>query len=117
MAVQYARAAGFKTIAVSHSPDKHKMIRELGVDEIVRDGKSLAAAGGADVILSTSNSTNAMNDSIARPATGRPAGDHGRRRGAALDFIDGLDRFKSSAASKTGPTTSTKRWITRSKEK
>jgi len=31
---------------------------------LVRDGKSLAAAGGADVILSTSNSTKSMVDSI-----------------------------------------------------
>jgi len=64
LAIQYAKAAGFETIAVSHSPDKDKMIRDLGADEIVRDGKGLAAAGGADVILSTSNSTKAMNDSI-----------------------------------------------------
>jgi len=48
LAVQYAKAAGFETIAISHSPDKDKMIRELGADEIVRDGKSLSAAGGAD---------------------------------------------------------------------
>jgi alcohol dehydrogenase len=64
LAVQYAKAAGFETIAISHSPDKDKMIRELGADEIVSDGKSLAAAGGADVILSTSNSTKAMVDSV-----------------------------------------------------
>ena len=64
LAVQYAKAAGFTTIAVSHSPDKDKLIRELGADEIVRDGKSLAAAGGADIILSTTNSTKAMVDSI-----------------------------------------------------
>jgi D-arabinose 1-dehydrogenase-like Zn-dependent alcohol dehydrogenase len=64
LAVQYAKAAGFETIAVSHSPDKDKMIRDLGADEVVRDGKGLAAVGGADVILSTSNSTNAMVDSI-----------------------------------------------------
>jgi alcohol dehydrogenase len=46
------------------------LIRELGADEIVRDGKSLAAAGGADIILSTSNSTKSMVDSIQglRPA-------------------------------------------------
>src|SRR5664279_3663718 len=37
---------------------------KLGADEVVRDGKSLAAAGGADVILSTSNSTKSMVDSI-----------------------------------------------------
>jgi alcohol dehydrogenase len=54
----------FFSSAVSRSPDKDKMIRDLGADEIVRDGKGLAAAGGADVILSTSNSTKAMVDSI-----------------------------------------------------
>ena len=63
LAVQFAKAAGFETIAISHSPDKDKMIRELGADEIVRDGKGLAAAGGADILLSTSNSTKAMVDS------------------------------------------------------
>jgi alcohol dehydrogenase len=65
LAVQYAKAAGFTTIAVSHSPDKDKLIRELGADEIVRDGKGLADAGGADVVLGTSNSADAMADSIA----------------------------------------------------
>ena len=56
LAVQYAKAAGFTTIAISHSADKDKLVRELGADEIVRDGKGLAAVGGADVILGTSNS-------------------------------------------------------------
>ena len=64
LALQYAKAAGFETIAISHSPDKDKMIRDLGADEIVRDGKSLAAAGGADVILGTSNSTKSTVDGI-----------------------------------------------------
>jgi len=64
LAVQYAKAAGFHTIAISHSPDKDKMIRELGADEIVRDGKGLAAIGGADIVLSTTNSTKSMLDSI-----------------------------------------------------
>ena len=64
LAVQYAKAAGFETIAISHSPDKDKMIRELGAVEIVRDGKGLTDVGGADIILSTSNSTKAMVDSM-----------------------------------------------------
>ena len=64
LAVQYARAAGFHTIALSRSPDKDESIHELGADEIVRDGKGLMAAGGADVILGTSNSIEAMADSI-----------------------------------------------------
>jgi D-arabinose 1-dehydrogenase-like Zn-dependent alcohol dehydrogenase len=34
--VQYAKAAGLETIAVPHSPDKDKMIRDLGADEVVR---------------------------------------------------------------------------------
>ncbi len=64
LALQYAKAAGFHTIAVSHSPDKDQLIRDLGADEIVRDGKSLAGAGGADIVLGTSNSMDATADSI-----------------------------------------------------
>ena len=64
LAVQYAKAAGFETIAVSHSPDKDRLIRELGADEIVRDGESLGNAGGADVVLGTSNSADAMADAV-----------------------------------------------------
>jgi dehydrogenase len=64
LAVQYAKAAGFPTIAISRSPDKDKFVRELGADEIVRDGKGLVDAGGADVILGTSNSNDAMTDSV-----------------------------------------------------
>lgn len=64
LALQYAKATGFHAIAVSHSPDKDRLIRELGADEIVRDGQGLVRAGGADVVLGTSNSTDAMADSI-----------------------------------------------------
>lgn len=64
LAVQYAKAAGFDTIAISHSPDKDKLIKELGADEIVRTGAELQKIGGADVILSTTNSNQAMIDSI-----------------------------------------------------
>jgi D-arabinose 1-dehydrogenase-like Zn-dependent alcohol dehydrogenase len=60
LGVQFAKAAGFTTIAVSSSPDKDRLIRELGADEVVRDAKGLAAAGGADVVLGTSNSMDAM---------------------------------------------------------
>lgn len=64
LAVQYAKAAGFDTIAISRSPDKDKLIKELGADEIVRDGAGLARFGGVDVILGTSNSMDAMADSV-----------------------------------------------------
>jgi alcohol dehydrogenase len=64
LGVQFAKAAGFTTIAVSQSPDKDRLLRELGADEIVRDAKGLQAAGGADVILGTSNSMDAMAASV-----------------------------------------------------
>jgi alcohol dehydrogenase len=64
LAVQYAKAAGFTTIAISRSPDKDKLIRSLGADEIVRDGKGLVDAGGADIVLGTSNSNDAMTDTL-----------------------------------------------------
>jgi D-arabinose 1-dehydrogenase-like Zn-dependent alcohol dehydrogenase len=51
-------------IAISRSADENRMIRELGAEEIVRDGANLAKAGGADVILATGNSTAAMEDAI-----------------------------------------------------
>jgi alcohol dehydrogenase len=56
LALQYSKASGFETIAVTQSKDKEKMIRELGADEIVADGAKLQAVGGADVLLATSNS-------------------------------------------------------------
>src|SRR5262249_62390305 len=62
---QYPKAAGFATIAVSHSPDKDGLVRELGADLVVRDGKGLAQAGGADVVLGTGNSVDAMAEAIA----------------------------------------------------
>src|SRR5258708_39172495 len=49
LAVQYAKAAGFEAIPLSHSPHKDKMIPGLCAEENVLDGKSASAAGGADV--------------------------------------------------------------------
>ncbi len=59
LALQYSKASGFETIAVTKSKDKEKKIRELGADEIVESGEKLMAAGGADVLLATSNSWSA----------------------------------------------------------
>jgi D-arabinose 1-dehydrogenase-like Zn-dependent alcohol dehydrogenase len=56
LALQYSKASGFETIAVTQSKDKEKMIREMGADEVVPNGDKLMAAGGADVLLATSNS-------------------------------------------------------------
>ena len=65
LGVQYAKAAGFETIAVTHSEDKQELAYKLGADSVVADGKELSEeGGGADVILATSNSYKATADSL-----------------------------------------------------
>src|SRR5215469_5685174 len=60
----YSKAAGFETIAVTHSKDKEELAYKLGADSIVADGKGLLEdkGRGADVILATSNSYKATVD-------------------------------------------------------
>jgi dehydrogenase len=64
LGLQYAKATGHYTIAVTHSKDKEKQLRELGADAVVADGAALQKAGGADVILATGNSFDAVTDAI-----------------------------------------------------
>jgi alcohol dehydrogenase len=62
LGIQFAKAAGFDTIAVTQSKDKEKLVRQLGADEVVADGNGLKDAGGPDVILATSNSYESTAD-------------------------------------------------------
>ena len=67
LGIQYSKAAGFETIAVTHSKDKEELAYKLGADSVVADGEGLleqGGYGGADVILATSNSYKATADSI-----------------------------------------------------
>jgi alcohol dehydrogenase len=66
LGIQYSKAAGFETIAVTHSKDKEELAYKLGADSVVADGKGLLEdqGRGADVILATSNSYKAISDSI-----------------------------------------------------
>ena len=64
LALQYARAAGFETVAVTKSEDKIPFIHSLGIELVVSDGEELAKAGGADILLCTSNSYEATVDAI-----------------------------------------------------
>ena len=64
LAVQYAHAAGYETLALTHSADKVKLVRELGADHVLADGDALKKAGGADIILATSNSNAATTDAL-----------------------------------------------------
>lgn len=66
LAIQYSKAAGFETIALTHSKDKEELAYKLGADIVVRNGEELknivssggrgegGGGGGADVILATS---------------------------------------------------------------
>lgn len=65
LAVQYSKAAGFETIAITHSKDKVEFAHKLGADIVVSNGgQGLREAGGADVILATSNSYRAASDTL-----------------------------------------------------
>jgi alcohol dehydrogenase len=64
MGVQYSKAAGFETIAITHSKDKEELAHELGADSDVSDAQQLKEAGGADVILATTNSYKAAADTL-----------------------------------------------------
>ncbi|MGQ2963867.1 MAG: zinc-binding dehydrogenase [Agrobacterium sp.] len=55
VALQFSKALGYETIAITHSPDKHKLATDLGADIVVADGKELLEAGGADILLVTTN--------------------------------------------------------------
>jgi D-arabinose 1-dehydrogenase-like Zn-dependent alcohol dehydrogenase len=60
LALQYAKALGLETVAITGQVDKKKELTALGADEVLvagdDPGKSLTEAGGADVVLSTTNS-------------------------------------------------------------
>ena len=78
-----------------------------GADEIVRDGKSLAAAGGAEVILSASNSTESMVDTIQGLRPNRHNGAEAEPRSISpMDLIS--KRIRIFGTSKTAPNISTK---------
>jgi D-arabinose 1-dehydrogenase-like Zn-dependent alcohol dehydrogenase len=60
LAVQLAKALGLETFAITGQADKKQELRELGADEVVLSGedagRALSEVGGADIILSTTNS-------------------------------------------------------------
>ena len=80
LALQYSKAAGFETIAITHSKDKEELAHKLGANVVVSDGQGLRGAGGADVILATSNSYKAAADTL-----------RGLRPDGRLMFIGGSD--------------------------
>jgi D-arabinose 1-dehydrogenase-like Zn-dependent alcohol dehydrogenase len=69
LAVQFARAVGLETIAITGQENKKKELRALGADAVViagdDPGKALNEAGGANIILSTTNSAKQISAAFA----------------------------------------------------
>jgi D-arabinose 1-dehydrogenase-like Zn-dependent alcohol dehydrogenase len=68
LAVQFAKAVGLETFAITGQSDKTAELRALGADEVVLSGsdagKALSAVGGADIILSTTNSASQISSAF-----------------------------------------------------
>jgi len=69
LALQFSRALGLETVAMTGQADKKKELTELGADEVILagddPGKSLRDAGGADIVLSTTNSARQISSTFA----------------------------------------------------
>lgn len=61
LALQYAKALGLETIAITGQENKRAELTALGADAVIiageNPGKALLDAGGADIVLSTTNSS------------------------------------------------------------
>ena len=69
LAIQFAAKMGFRTIAVSRGSDKQELARKLGAHEYIDTEKSTAAEalqklGGADLVLATAPSNDAISSTI-----------------------------------------------------
>jgi D-arabinose 1-dehydrogenase-like Zn-dependent alcohol dehydrogenase len=64
LALQFSHACGFETVAITRTPDKHGLARELGADIVVSNGEELRAAGGADVIVVAGTSYDTGSDAL-----------------------------------------------------
>ena len=69
LALQFAKAVGLETVAITGQADKKAELKGLGADDVLvaRDdpGKALTEAGGADVVLSTTNSARQVSSAFA----------------------------------------------------
>ncbi|WP_201004034.1 zinc-binding dehydrogenase [Paenibacillus glycanilyticus] len=69
LAVQYAKKAGFRTVAISRGRDKEELIRKLGAHYYINSNeedpsRALQALGGAKVILATAPNAKAISSLI-----------------------------------------------------
>ena len=64
LGIQFSKVSGFETIAITHSKDKEELAMKLGASQVITNGEELKSAGGADVILVTSNSYKPAIDAL-----------------------------------------------------
>jgi len=69
LAIQFAKALGLETVALTGQIEKKKEIEALGADIVVASGddpgKALSGVGGANIILSTTNSARQISAAFA----------------------------------------------------
>lgn len=69
LGLQFSRALGLETVAVTGQADKQKELKELGAHDVIMagddPGKALRDAGGADIVLSTTNSARQISSAFA----------------------------------------------------
>lgn len=69
LGIQYAHAAGFETAAISRTPEKESLAKGLGADHFINAadvdaGQRLQDLGGADVVLATAPSSDAISSIV-----------------------------------------------------
>jgi D-arabinose 1-dehydrogenase-like Zn-dependent alcohol dehydrogenase len=68
LALQFSKAVGLETFAVTGQADKKAELKAFGADEVLvvddAPGKTLTDAGGADIILSTTNSSKQVSSAF-----------------------------------------------------
>jgi D-arabinose 1-dehydrogenase-like Zn-dependent alcohol dehydrogenase len=68
LALQFAKAVGLETVAITGQANKQKELTELGADAVIiagdDPGKALRDAGGADIVLSTTNSAKQVSSTF-----------------------------------------------------
>jgi len=69
LGLQFSRALGLETVAITGQADKRAELKELGAHEVIiagdNPGKALTDAGGADIVLSTTNSARQIASTFA----------------------------------------------------
>ncbi|MCV9952410.1 zinc-binding dehydrogenase [Paenibacillus sp. BT-177] len=109
LAVQYAKKAGYQTVAISRGVHKENLAKELGahfyIDSEKEDpAKALKALGGAKVILATAPNAGVISSLVNGLATEGEliivAGSRERLELSAMDFLKGPHTVKGSFTGK-----------------